>query len=86
MEMSTEVCRWRKKKKREREGKVPLRLDVEEGVDAKKKKKTKEVQKERTGLSLCFGWRGIQGGKRKKRSVGLREGEGELILLNSHAN
>lgn len=30
-------------------------------------KKTKEVQKERTGLSLCFGWRGIQGGMRREK-------------------
>lgn len=48
----------------------------------KKEEEVKEVQKERTGLSLCFGWRGIQRGMRRE---GLREGEEELILLSSHA-
>lgn len=35
-------------------------------------KKMKEVQKERTGLSMCFGWRGLQGGKRKKKECGVK--------------
>lgn len=40
---------------------------VQGGGEKRKKKETKEVQKERTGLSLCFGWKGIQGGMRREK-------------------
>lgn len=69
MEMSTEECRRRERKEGERR-KGATKIGWGRGGGCQKK--MKEVQKERTGLSMCFGWRGIQGGKRKKKEWGVK--------------
>lgn len=61
---------------------MPLRLDEEEGVDAKKNERG---AKRENGAFYVF-WLESKEERGRKRSEGLREGEGELILSSSHAN
>lgn len=65
---------WRRERERGGEGEVTPRLDGDEGGEMQKK--MKEVQKERTGLSLCFGWRGIQQGKGRQEWRGCGKEKG----------
>lgn len=66
-------------------GEVPLNLDGGVKQRGGVQKKRKEVQRESTGLTLCFGSSGIQVGP-GRGGEGFRGAEEELILLNSHAS
>lgn len=83
MEMSTEECRRRERKEGERR-KGATKIGWGRGGGCQKK--WKRCKKRERGF-LCVLVGGESKGERgRKRSEGLREGEGELILSNSHAN